>query len=244
MTTSKASHESLTIDIDDQIENLLNEINSAPESARNKEVIEDLQRVLLDSVLGPFGLSAKMLEDVDGGNVTTLHNFKDGVVANQADQARYEGWKNGTYDRKDLDKNRPLGKPPTATDGYTGRTISGHDVTVDHIVSVDTVRHSPKSHLAQTQKEIQKTVNHQDNLTHTHGSINSSKGQHDVEDWSKRPNPNDTSQSNTERYRLNEEMVKDKNKKARETVDGIQNAAVLKKQAKEFALEGSVESGK
>ena len=69
-----------------------------PGSPSRSELKEQRIDALLDScrdsvlqqIIGPFGLTPAMFDDKAGGNVTTTHNFKDGVVATEADGERYD----------------------------------------------------------------------------------------------------------------------------------------------------------
>lgn len=43
---------------------------------RLNKLFDDCQQQVISQIIGPFGLSTAMFEDRNGGNVTTLHNFK------------------------------------------------------------------------------------------------------------------------------------------------------------------------
>lgn len=43
---------------------------------RLQKLFNDCQQQVISQIIGPFGLSMAMFEDKNGGNVTTLHNFK------------------------------------------------------------------------------------------------------------------------------------------------------------------------
>lgn len=43
---------------------------------RLQKLFDDCQQQVISQIIGPFGLSMAMFEDKNGGNVTTLHNFK------------------------------------------------------------------------------------------------------------------------------------------------------------------------
>lgn len=79
----------LIIDIDGQVEVLLQQINSAPNQRQQRDFVESFQNMMIDQVLGPFGLSRALFDDRDGGAITSLHNFEKGVVANDSDGARH-----------------------------------------------------------------------------------------------------------------------------------------------------------
>ena len=47
----------LIIDIDDQVEVLLKQINSTPNHRQQRDFVESFQNMMIDQVLGPFGMS-------------------------------------------------------------------------------------------------------------------------------------------------------------------------------------------
>lgn len=76
--SSKEAAPDETVWIDDETDRLIRIIESSPPSPDNEKVLDDLQASILNALVGPFGLSAELLADVDGGNVTTLYNFEIG----------------------------------------------------------------------------------------------------------------------------------------------------------------------
>ena len=73
------AHSPLVIEIDEEIAVLIAEINAVP-GASHSRFTEDLKDVVIDSVLGPFGLSRAMFADKDGGSITTVHNFEEALA--------------------------------------------------------------------------------------------------------------------------------------------------------------------
>ncbi|MFM9926396.1 hypothetical protein VLK31_25640 [Variovorax sp. H27-G14] len=149
----------IVIMIDDEIESLIRDIESAPQSTHRATLVEDLQSTVLDAVLGPFGVSSAMFKDVDGGNITTLHNFEKGVTANESDRARHEDWEaaqTSSFDRTDYDAQSKAQRKPQFSahgpihDRYTGKELpKDGQAQRDHVVSAHEIEMSSKGHLAQ-----------------------------------------------------------------------------------------------
>lgn len=243
----------LVIEIDDRVELLLKEINSAP-PGHAVDIAQSLRGVVIDSILGPFGLSATMFDDRDGGNITTVHNFEKGVTANDSDAARHEAYvkaQSEAFDRKDYEAPLP-GERKTAfkqagsvENHYTHADMAKDGNAVrDHVVSAHEIETSAKGQLGQTREERVATANKDDNKVWTDRSLNSSKGDADLKEWANRPNAQDPSRTNAEFYRADPERINEAYGRARKAVDREQNLAVMKKQAREFALQGGIEAGK
>lgn len=63
---------------------------------RLQQLFADCRQQVIAQIIGPFGLSTAMFEDKNGGNVTTLHNFKrenDDYVATDSDRKLHENSK-------------------------------------------------------------------------------------------------------------------------------------------------------
>ena len=60
---------------------------------RFDKLIIDCRKEVINSIVTPFGLG-KILSAYDkiGGNITTTHNFKKGIVSTLEDESRYEEW--------------------------------------------------------------------------------------------------------------------------------------------------------
>ncbi len=241
----------LIIDIDDQVEVLLQQINSAPNQRQQRDFVDSFQNMLIDQVLGPFGLSRALFEDRDGGAITSLHNFEKGVVANDSDGARHAQWtkaNDSNFERNDydaqLDKRFPDMKSPDGKyhDGYrkpgTELPEGPRTAARDHVVPASEVERSSRGHLAQTREERVQTATQDENVVLTGFNMNSSKGDEDLLVWAQKPNSKDPSKTNAEAYDLDEKVLKEKYKEAKSAVEGAQKKAVLMKQGGELLVEG------
>lgn len=253
----KTVGDSLVIDIDDQVEALLQQINSTPNSGQQKQFVESFQSMLIDQLIGPFGLSRSMFQDRDGGAVTSVRNFEKGVVANDADAERYENWRKANeskFDRTDYDQRLDERFPDMKSeDGkyYDGYRAPGSELPVgpriaarDHVVSASEVERSSRGHLAQTREQRVETATQDENVVLTAFNMNSSKNDKDLMEWAAQPNAQDPSQTNAAYYALDEGVLKQKYQEARNAVDKTQKKAVLVKQGKEVMLEGGKAAGR
>ncbi|MGX5914825.1 hypothetical protein ACR0ST_08860 [Aliidiomarina sp. Khilg15.8] len=247
------TNDDVLIEIDDQIEVLINEINSAPNNDQQQDFAKSCRDVIVDTLMGPFGLSAAMFTDRDGGNITTVHNFENGIYADR-DNERYRNYKNAQaerFDRRDYERKLPKERKQIfkheerIEDAYTGHELPKDGrAHRDHVVSAHEIEKSSRGHLGQTREERVATANRGENKVWADSSLNQSKNDHDLFEWGERPNRQDPSKTNAEYYDADHERMEEVYCIARKKVDSEQNKAVLMKQTGEFAYEGSKEAGK
>ncbi|MDH1263362.1 hypothetical protein [Pseudomonas sp. GD03944] len=247
----------LVIEIDDQIELLIRDINAAPNAKQQTAFIDNFQHMLIDQLMGPFGLTRAMFEDRDGGAITSLHNFEKGVVANDADAERHENWqraKSEKFERTDYnDRLDELHDDMKSADGkyYDAYKQPGSEIPVgpradarDHVISASEIERSARGHLAQTREERVETATQDANIVLTAFNMNSSKGETDLLEWAAKPSTADPSKTNAEYYELDPQAVQQVYATARKAVDGDQKKAVFIKQGQEFLIEGGKAAGK
>jgi hypothetical protein len=252
----QAQMEELVIDIDDQIEVLLKQINSLPNQQQQTDFVEQFQHMMIDQLLGPFGLSRVLFQDRDGGAITSVHNFEEGIVANDADAERHGSWQaanaqkfqRGDYNAK-LDE---LHDDMSADDGkyYDGYRAPGTELPQgpltaarDHVVAASEVERSSRGHLGQTREERVATASQDENVVLTGFNMNSSKGDEDLLAWAAKPSSKDPSKTNAEYYDLDEQAIQQKYREAKGAVDSEQKKAVLLKQGGELLIEGGKAAG-
>ncbi|SFO81157.1 hypothetical protein SAMN05216601_102259 [Ectopseudomonas composti] len=247
----------LVIEIDDQIELLIKEINASPNTQQQDAFINSFQHMLIDQLMGPFGLTRAMFDDRDGGAITSLHNFEKGVVANDADAQRHENWQRANqekFERGDYDDRLDeLHDDMKSADGkyYDAYKEPGSEMPEgprtearDHVVSASEIERSSRGQLAQTREERVETATQDDNIVLTAFNMNSSKGEDDLMVWAAKPSTKDPSKTNAEYYELDPKAVADTYAKAKKAVDGDQKKAVFIKQGQEFLVEGGKAAGK
>lgn len=251
------TNDDVLIEIDDEIEALINEINSAPSKEEQQDFGRACRDVIVDTLMGPFGLTRAMFDDRDGGAITTIHNFEKGVVANDSDAQRYESWKKANqekFERTDYDAKLNEKHPDMkSSDGkyYDGYREPQSEIPVgprmaarDHVVSASEIERSSRGHLAQSREQRVETATQNENVVLASFNMNSSKGNEDLLEWASKPNNKDPSKSNAEYFDLDPQAIQRVYKNAKTSVNRKQNFAVFKKQGQEFLIEGGKEAGK
>ncbi len=127
---------------------------------RLNKLFDDCQQQVISQIIGPFGLSTAMFEDRNGGNVTTLHNFKredSDYVATNSDKKlhaqskkKYDEAVRSGYEVKKKEQAKGAGekvwedlrqdKIKQGQDEYTGRNVSADgkvELKDGRIVGVD-----------------------------------------------------------------------------------------------------------
>lgn len=250
------SSNDLIVQIDDQVEEMIRQINAAPNAQQQAQFVDAFQSMMIDQLMGPFGLTRAMFADRDGGDITTLHNFDKGVVANDADGARHTAWQQAnqsTFDRDDYDK--ALDRAHDDMRSADGKFYDGYKVDAefpegprisarDHVVSASSIERSAKGHLGQTREERVDTATLDDNVVLTGFNMNSSKGEKDLLKWAAEPSTKDPSKTNAQYYEVDPDTLIAKHRTATRAVDSTQNKAVFYKQAGEFMVEGAKTSSK
>ena len=249
----------LVIEIDEQIANLIEEINAEP-GGQAFDSSASLSTVVIDAVMGPFGLSASMFADREGGNITTHHNFQQGIVANDADMARFDAWQNAqndpfdraganaaqNYDHQLKAERKPLfQKAERIQDAYTGRELPKDGrAHRDHVIPAAQVERSSKAHLGMSREERVRLANHDTNLVWTDAGLNQSAGMRDKLEWAEQVKRRDgVEMSNAEYFGVDRERLESAYAQAHKRIDSAENLAVLKKQAGEFLTQGGKDVG-
>lgn len=77
----------------DEAKEFLEQFKKDFNQERFDKLIIDCRKEVINSIVTPFGLG-KILSVYDkvGGNITTTHNFKKGIVSTLEDKSRYEEW--------------------------------------------------------------------------------------------------------------------------------------------------------
>ncbi len=231
---------------------------------RLEQLFDECQQQVISNIIGPFGLSTAMFEDKNGGNVTTLHNFKrndDQYVATESDKILHAHSKS-EYERskyeinpKEWDRKRQE-QIQAGVDGYTGKSIGGDGKTefkgfqvgaeLDHVKSLSEVHRDPINHLALGKVNSDGSVdvnrmtgmmNHDDNLVMTAKPGNASKSDHDLMKWGNEKRPD--GKTNMEHYGFDDDRVKRAYEKSKQHAEKTANEALLMKQTKELLSTGA-----
>ncbi|MCK0713634.1 hypothetical protein ACFO0U_06175 [Chromohalobacter sarecensis] len=113
---------------------------------RAQELLDHCRNEALRQLIGPFGLSPAMFDDIEGGNVTTQHNASQDIYAKTSEKYNRDDYDYQSAKRnkkRDAVKNGDMNSD-TFTDAYTGekaptkRTTSsgkqGMNAELDHTV--------------------------------------------------------------------------------------------------------------
>lgn len=218
---------------------------------RINELLDSCKDEVLKQIIGPFGLNKAMFNDKDGGNVTTLHNFEQGVVANQDDKKKYDDWQNSIkiFDRSPYDKDLPSKRKEMFKNNepiksaYTGNNLSRDGQThLDHVRAAENIERNPASNLFQTQDERVKMANHKDNLVPCEASINQSMGKEDKKSWANKERKKDPGKTNTESFGIDENLLQERTEQADRRIKTETAKAQIKKQGSELLQTGISEA--
>ncbi|MRI34250.1 hypothetical protein EOPP23_14745 [Endozoicomonas sp. OPT23] len=196
-----------------------------------------------------------MFDDKEGGNVTTLHNFENGVTATAEDQARYEQYNdvknNGNYDRKEYDRDfRQTRKDILQSDdpvisAYTGNELPKDGrMHLDHVVAAKTIETAAESHLYMNQEERIQMANQDANLKPCESNVNQSLQDKEKMEWANAQRKADPGKTNAESFGVDLELMEKTNNDAKEAIKSDQLKAQIQKQGTELLQTGASEAGK
>ena len=153
---------------------------------RVDQLIDECTKTALQQIIGPFGLSAAMFDDRDGGAVDTIHNAKQGIMS---DELKTDYGKRGAYDSgkahsgaytKRRDELNEQKKGGTLKNAYSGKTFDADDKTaLDHVMAAKEVHDDPARVLAEL--DTADLANIEENLQMTGFSLNSSMREKSME---------------------------------------------------------------
>jgi hypothetical protein len=216
---------------------------------RFNNLLESCQQEVLRQIIGPFGLTPAMFNDVDGGAVTTLHNFEQGITATASDQARFENFKSkseGPIDRSAFDEALPalrkemFQKPDPIISAYTGRELPRDGRThLDHVVSVKSIETDPKANLFMDEGQRVAMANHPNNLVPSESDINQSMQDKDKLEWAQADRARDPGKTNAESLKVDMDSLKGTRSRGKEHVESSEQKAQFHKQAGELLKTGA-----
>ena len=159
---------------------------------RIDQLIDECTKTALQQIIGPFGLSAAMFNDRDGGAVDTIHNAKQGIMTDEL-KSDYEN--RGEYDAQKshkvhsskayIERNRELGRQKENGEGinaYSNKRISRNAKTdLDHVMAAKEVHDDRARVLAEI--DTADLANLEENLQLTLQHTNRSKKQMPVDEY-------------------------------------------------------------
>ncbi|MFP9128861.1 hypothetical protein [Niallia sp. BSM11] len=235
---------SLSDYLENQYMSTLNQLTE--ESPRiTSELLEQYKEIIITTLIQQFGLD-KLQKFKDGGNVTTLHNARLGTFANVEDEKRF----NTSYNKKTrkqiyekdfaLNRKKEFQNNSHIHDGYTNKELKKDGrAHKDHIISAASIHKNDEARLYMTDEKRGAMATNKKNLTWADGSMNQSKGEHDLMRWMETTSSKHPGIKNKDRFDIDEHLAKEKYEDAKKYVDkSIKNAKkeYYKKNIKETGI--------
>ena len=187
---------------DKELNDLLNSLKGKFDSERMGLLVDGCKKSVLDSIIKPFGIAGMIFEDKVGGNVDTIHNVRNkdkkynngqGIYATDENKKKYEDrtkydsnpyHKHANYINKN--KEASVSKDNgTLKDAYSGKDVKRNDkIDLDHTISAKEISDDAGRVLAGLDGPDLACAD--SNLNITDESVNRSKKEKSVDDFSKR----------------------------------------------------------
>ena len=196
----------VNVEVDEKLASALTEYENIKKQIgelKTETILESCKETVVSNLCEKFAINRLIaLGDKDGGAVTTLHNAKNQVFANDKDRnqfnreydthAYHEG--NKLYRERKETLNR-LSAEGKLRDDYTGKDISGKQFVVDkngntreqnrfdveHFNSAKGLHDNDEVRFAMTEEQSANLANNEKNLGATASSINRSKSDKDFD---------------------------------------------------------------
>lgn len=238
---------------------------AALKEQRLEELMKSCRQQILQQVIGPFGLTPAMFDedsrfapesfkDKTGGNVTTQHNFEQGVTATTLDKERYEelvAKKAKTFERNDYNKVLPskrkelFQKTEAPISAYTGNELSRDVYTnLDHVTAAKNIEMDAAANLFMTKEQRVNMANQDANLVACEERINKSMKDKDKCEWAAQERKADKGKTNAESFGVDEKILEQTVRESERAIERDLLVAQIKKQGSELAMTGAKEAGK
>lgn len=169
---------------------------------------ETIQRFGIEHVLNMIEGTGGLSEYKDGGNVSTIHNAKQGIFVDQEHERRF----NAAYDRKNYEgrgdrklsaqRKKLFSENEEIRDAYTKKKLHKDGRThIDHITSAKEIHNMDAARLYMTDDERNDMATADSNMAAIDGRMNQSKGELSMEEWLKKEKDG---QTNAERFEVDE----------------------------------------
>lgn len=171
----------------------LEELQSQMPKERTQSLLEACEKSVMNNIGQQFGLSYLVKSSKEGGQVSTTHNVRKGIYANEKERLAYEN--RGEYDEKKYhqgnktyreitdEKREKLDKVDNykVVDYMTGKKIDATRTNLDHKVSAKKIHDDPARVLAEI--DGVELANRKENLALTDSYLNSLKSDNNVEQF-------------------------------------------------------------
>lgn len=259
----------IQIDVDEQLSSALAEYENIKKQIgeiKTETVLESCKETVVSNLCEKFAINRLIAQgDKDGGEVTTLHNAKNQVFANDKDRNQFNRAYNDEiyHEKNNLYKQRKqelekLSEEGKLTDIYTGENISGKRTVIDkngnaceknifdteHKNSAKGMHDRDDFRFAYDEKSGADLVNSKENLGATRYDINRSKKEKELDFWKNQLSKKDSTKTNGEYYGIDAEYADKQIKDAKEFLDKNIAKAKLKKYSKELSTTSLSAGGK
>lgn len=259
----------VNVEVDEKLASALTEYENIKKQIgelKTETILESCKETVVSNLCEKFAINRLIaLGDKDGGAVTTLHNAKNQVFANDKDKTRFNReYDNEIYHKKNaLYKQRKknlesLSEKGELTDIYTGKNISGKRTVLDkngnvceknvfdteHKVSAKSMHDRDDFRLFYDEESGADLVNSKENLGATKYDINRSKREKDLDDWKGQTSTKDATKTNEEYYGIDAEYADKQIRDAKKFLDKNVAKAKLKKYSKELTTTSLSVGGK
>ena len=203
-------------------EELLHDIKGQFNDAQLNALFEDCKTTVIDSIIGPFGLSNEMFHDKNGGNVTTIHNAKKGIYATEEDTYKRDNYyynkekKTNTQSYMDKYKSSKIIEGGKVIDEYTGEKLDVKDTQTDHIYPLKKFHVNGGYMLSDDEK--QSFARDSNNYAVTKGKVNESKSEDDLEEFENKVVQKETDK-NKKRFSIDDRRTNAKRMKGEKTAN-------------------------
>lgn len=259
----------IKVNVDSQLEKALSDYESIKKQIgeiKTETVLECCKETVVANLCQKFAINSLIAQgDKDGGSVTTLHNAKNKVFANESDKKQFNRDYNANayhdgnekYRQRKSELNQ-LSAEGNLHDSYTGKNILGKEFIVDkngnareqsrfdveHFESAKSIHDRDDVRLFMTEEQSTNMANSKENLGATASSINRSKGDSDFDDWKNKKRPEFDNKTNEELYGIDAELADKKIAQSRQFINHEVRKAKFRKYSRELAKTGLEVGGK
>lgn len=178
---------------------LLDELETIDQKNKNFDSNEQVfnlanecKDIVIDSILGPFGLSRAMFDDKDGGAVTTQHNAEKDIVAKDSEKYKRSDYNVDKNVKKKIVEDRKV-------DGKSVDQLTGKETEDPHVDHHDPAKnYHKKGGWIQTSEKRKEYANDERNLNVVDGSLNESLGEKDKYEYEQQQSRRDPDKTNKE----------------------------------------------
>ncbi len=252
--------EQIRIEVDTGLDEAFRELGRLQDEygkSQGDTLIEQCKVTAIEAVTSQFGLASLFIDSKDGGNVTTVHNFKKGVVATKDDEKKYnkfidnqnQEWqdvrKKGGYDAPLSDKRKKaFQSQEIIIDEYTGKQLPKNGrAQLDHIVSAKEIEDNPAHHLHMNSGQRQRMATSEDNLAFTDAGINQSKGKKPMKEFLNTIDKK-TGKTKGEKLEIDTQKALEKDRQARQSIRKFNSKEAFKKYSSELLSTGVKDASK